>query len=135
MYEEALRTECGYKGAIPYWDWPKYANAPQNSPIFNGDAYSMGGNGKFIPGHEGVTLLPAFDGLGSEPIYLAAGLGGGCVEKGPFKDLIVNLGPIGLANSTTGPEGGLGHNPRCLQRDVGPGVAKKYTNYVEVLSK
>jgi tyrosinase len=77
IYEKALREECGFKGTLPYWEWSKYADAPQNSPIFNGDAYSMSGNGEYIPGHPGVKLLPAFEGLGDEPIYLDAGLGGG----------------------------------------------------------
>lgn len=35
-YEQALRNECGYKGYAPYWDWLKWADAPEKSPIFNG---------------------------------------------------------------------------------------------------
>lgn len=93
----------------------------------------MSGNGEYIPGHAGTTLIPAFDGLGSEPIVLAPGYGGGCVTTGPFKNMTVNLGPIALPNITVGPDGGLGYNPRCLKRDVGPAVATKYTNYTAVL--
>jgi len=45
--------------------------------MFNGDGYSMSGNGEFIPGHKGLTLIPAFPGLGTEPIEIDVGLGGG----------------------------------------------------------
>ena len=54
-YEKALREECGYKGYQPYWDWPKYAHAPQDSPIFDGSDTSLGGNGEFIE-HEGPVI-------------------------------------------------------------------------------
>lgn len=114
-----------------YWDWPLYADAPQDSPIFNGDAYSMSGNGVFSP-HNG-TIIGGTPGLTT--IQLAAGLGGGCVTTGPFKNMSVNLGPVSLDGAATGPNGGLGYNPRCLKRDVGPGVAKKYTNATAVSSK
>ena len=63
------------------------------------------------------------------------GLGGGCVETGPFKDQVVNLGPMGLASEPVGPDGGFGWNPRCLKRDVGPALTLRYTNVTSVLSK
>ena len=116
-------------------EWSKWADAPQNSPLFNGDAYSMSGNGEFVPGHQGPLLQPAFDGLGSTPIQLAAGLGGGCVTSGPFKNYTVNLGPIGVQDVPVGPDGGLGHNPRCMKRDIGPGVATTFCNWNSVLRK
>lgn len=76
-YETALREECGYKGfhpvsdpALPpvelttdlalqqYWNWDRYAADPENSPLFNGNATSIGGNS----------------------------VRGGCVTTGPFKE-------------------------------------------------
>ncbi|KAG4424821.1 hypothetical protein IFR04_001981 [Cadophora malorum] len=77
-----------------------------------------GGNGEYIP-QPGLVLPPPVEGV-SPTIYLDAGFGGGCVKSGPFKNMTVNLGPIGLPNTTAGPDGGLGYNPRCLKRDVGP---------------
>ncbi|TAQ86703.1 hypothetical protein B7494_g4970 [Chlorociboria aeruginascens] len=128
IYEEALKTECGFTGSIPYWEWSKWADAPQDSPIFNGDDYSMGGNGEYIPHGDYVFNE-------QPPITLPAGLGGGCVTTGPFKDYVVNLGPIAMDDgSTVGPDGGLGYNPRCMTRDVGPGVAMKYTNWTAVMA-
>ncbi|KAK7961691.1 tyrosinase central domain-containing protein [Apiospora aurea] len=41
-YEKALKEECGYKGTHPYWNWDRYASDPVNSPLFNGNASSMG---------------------------------------------------------------------------------------------
>jgi len=125
----------GKEANIEPREWSKYANAPQNSPIFNGDDYSMSGNGEFVPGHIGPLLLPAFEGLGLIPIQLDAGLGGGCVTSGPFKNYTVNLGPVNLQDVPVGPDGGLGWNPRCMKRDVGPGVAMKYNNWTAVLRK
>ncbi|RDL37586.1 uncharacterized protein BP5553_05019 [Venustampulla echinocandica] len=129
-YEQALRNECGYKGYQPYWDWSKWAAAPQDSPMFDGSPYSMGGNGEFIP-HDPLVLLPPVEGA-NPPIVIDAGLGGGCVQSGPFSNMSVNLGPIGLTNTPPGPDGGLGYNPRCLKRDVGPFCLQKYNNYTRI---
>jgi tyrosinase len=84
QYEQALRNECGYKGYQPYWDWAKTAaSGLDNSPMLDGSAYSMSGNGKFIPGQGQVVIA----GRGEPYIYIPAGTGGGCVESGPFKDM------------------------------------------------
>ncbi|KAM7183235.1 putative tyrosinase [Rhypophila sp. PSN 637] len=133
QYEKALREECGYTGVSPYWDWPKYAAAPQDSPIFNGDEYSLGGNGEYIPGHPGQLLAPP-PGVVGEIVQLPPGLGGGEVKTGPFANMTITLGPVaGIPNVPPGPMGGLGMNPRKLKRDVGPGVNMMYANYTSVL--
>jgi tyrosinase len=129
LFEKALQTECGYKGTIPYWDWPKYVHSPQTSPIFNGDAYSMGGNGAYYP-HNGTLIVPPA-GVSGNPIQLPAGVGGGCVTQGPFTN--ITLGPMGLADVPVGPDNGYGSNPRCLKRDVGPAMGELYTNSTSVL--
>ncbi|CAH0045811.1 unnamed protein product [Clonostachys solani] len=133
-YEKALREECGYEGYQPYWDWAKYHTAPEKSPIFNGDAYSLGGNGDFIP-HQGPVIVPPA-GVGGGNIQLPAGVGGGFVTAGPFANMTINLGPVGgLEGTAPGPDGGLGYNPRRLKRDVGPAMNTRYANYTTVLSK
>ncbi|KAL4868007.1 hypothetical protein BDV12DRAFT_109134 [Aspergillus spectabilis] len=117
-YEQALRNECGYKGYQPYWSWPKYADDPKNSPIFDGSEFSMSGDGSYIP-HEGPEAGPG--------IFLKPGHGGGCVTSGPFKDFEVNLGPLAVTLLVPGLEvqngTGLNYNPRCLRRDINPDAA------------
>jgi tyrosinase len=116
-----------------YWEWSKYVSAPQDSPIFNGDAYSMGGNGDFIPGHTGPVLVAPAN--LNPTIYLDPGFSGGCVQTGPFANMTVNLGPIGLPNATVGPFSGFGYNPRCLTRDIGPDPGQRWNNYTRIYGK
>ncbi|TDZ32018.1 Tyrosinase-like protein orsC [Colletotrichum spinosum] len=131
LYETALREECGYTGYQPYWDWPKYASAPEKSPLFNGDPYSLGGNGDYVV-HDGPVITPP-DGIGGSPIQLPAGVGGGYVTTGPFVNMTVNLGPVGgLEGTAAGPDGGLGYNPRPLKRDIGAAMNTRYANYTTV---
>ncbi len=117
-----------------YWDWPKYASAPEKSPIFNGDPYSLGGNGEYIP-HEGSILNPP-PGTNAVSVQFAPGVGGGYVITGPFANMTVNLGPVQpLPGTDTGPDGGLGYNPRLLKRDVGPANIQRYANYSTILGR
>ncbi|KAL8383446.1 hypothetical protein RB595_010578 [Gaeumannomyces hyphopodioides] len=127
-YEKALRDECGYKGYQPYWDWAKYAEAPQDSPIFNGDDTSLGGNGEFVE-HLGPLIVSPI--AGAPAVRLPAGLGGGPVRTGPFgSNRTLLLGPVqSVEGNPPGPMGGLGENPRPWKRDVGPAVNVRFANY------
>lgn len=132
-YEKALRDECGYQGYQPYWDWPRYAAAPQDSPLFDGSDTCLGGNGDFIV-HDGPLLVSPTN--ASLTLQLPPGVGSGNVTTGPFANMTVNLGPVGgLNNTAPGPDGGLGYNPRNLKRDLGPAVNERYANYSTTLSK
>jgi len=128
-YEFALRNECGYKGYQPYWNWGKYAD-PTTSPIFNGDAHSMGGNGDYVK-HVGQPL-------GMASVNVPAGKGGGCVTTGPFGNLTVNLGPKALSldpalKVPNNPRSdGYGYNPRCLRRDVNNYFTSQYLRPVDI---
>ncbi|OAL48310.1 Di-copper centre-containing protein [Pyrenochaeta sp. DS3sAY3a] len=107
-YENALRTECGYNGTQPYWDWGRWAASPETSPIFDGSDTSMGGQGEKVA-HSSNGLKPA-------------GQGGGCIASGPLKGAMVNLGPMAAMGDTSPPKNprsdGYGYNPRCIKRDI-----------------
>ncbi|TPX07819.1 uncharacterized protein E0L32_010506 [Thyridium curvatum] len=127
-YENALREECNYTGYQPYWDWARYAEAPQDSPLFDGSDTSLGGNGDYIP-HKGPVISPP-PGVGGGDIQLPAGVGGSFVTTGAFANMTVNLGPVGgLLGVEPGPDGGLGYNPRRLKRDLGGAMNMRYANW------
>ncbi|KAL1873568.1 hypothetical protein Daus18300_003935 [Diaporthe australafricana] len=136
LWEEALRTECGYEGTQPYWDWPLSAmTGLEDSPVFDGSETSLSGNGKYIANRSDIVLGLS---LGLPPIYLPTGTGGGCVTSGPFANLSVNLGPAALDEpggiSVSNSNGSLSYNPRCLKRDLTNYVVQKYANANAVLS-
>ncbi|KAI6086654.1 Di-copper centre-containing protein [Hypoxylon rubiginosum] len=115
-FEEKLRTECGYTGAFPYWEWGLDAGSVENSPLFDGSETSMGSNGAKLntsnPGSPG-----GFPGGG----FFGGGSGGGCVTTGPFTNYTVNFGPNTAANP-------LAYNPRCLKRDLNTQICAQWAS-------
>ncbi|KAK2056368.1 Di-copper centre-containing protein [Colletotrichum caudatum] len=135
-YEQALRNECGYTGYQPYWDWAKTAvTGLESSPIFDGSEFSMSGNGERITNRSDYVVLT--DSNRVDKFIVPAGTGGGCVTSGPFKDMVVNLGPVELVvegNATAEANGnGLSNNPRCLKRDLTSAINKRYANATTVV--
>ncbi|KAI1088384.1 hypothetical protein F5B19DRAFT_428377 [Rostrohypoxylon terebratum] len=116
LFEKALREECGYTGYQPYMNYDRYAEDPFNSPLLNGNASSLGGNGEPEPLYKGVPQP------GRTPNIIKSNGGGGCVTKGPFSDMVVSLGPTSMSMGANVPKNprsdGTGKNPRCLRRDV-----------------
>ncbi|KAH7080473.1 hypothetical protein BKA63DRAFT_563155 [Paraphoma chrysanthemicola] len=116
-YEQTLRNECGYKGYLPYYNWAYWADNPKGSPLLDGSATSISGDGEYVPGRN-FTCVPN---PGRCFVEVPAGSGGGCVTSGPFKNWNVNLGPISSLDTTVPPNpspDGLGYNPRCIKRDI-----------------
>lgn len=116
-FEQALRNECDYKGYLPYYNWPLFAEDPKASPLLDGSHTSISGDGIYVPGRNS-TCVP-------NPsrcfVQIEPGSGGGCVNSGPFKDWKINLGPIQSLDVTVPPNpwaNGLGYNPRCIKRDI-----------------
>ncbi|KAF8053885.1 hypothetical protein FPV67DRAFT_1443039 [Lyophyllum atratum] len=108
-YEKALREECGYSGAQPYWDWLIDTESGLNMtewPIFDAET-GFGGNGPFIE----VTAEQNWLGIQGRS-------GGGCVQDGPFTldKFSISLGPtIDFSIS----------NPHCITRDFAPPVVEE----------
>ncbi|KAH9810616.1 hypothetical protein DFH28DRAFT_1132019 [Melampsora americana] len=69
LWEQALQTECGYKGSLPRWDWTLDSDDMTLSPVWSADPQiGFGSNGKDF------TKDPS-------------NLGGGAVEDGAFANL------------------------------------------------
>lgn len=116
LWEKALREECGYAGAQPYWDSSISYADPEKSTVFDGSPWSMGSNGVYIP-NRGNTTIPL---PGGGALVFPPATGGGCVHSGPFTPdtFTIHLGPLGT--DPKGPLEGYGYNPRCLTRDLSP---------------
>ena len=107
-YEKALRSECGYTGGQPYWDWSLDGDAsnpqstrPTKSPVFD-PITGFGGNGIR------VVATPQ-----QNPFNLTS-TGGGCVQDGPFvasKFMVNYPGPA-----------------ECLRRDFIPAFLNTWTD-------
>ncbi|KAJ7484381.1 tyrosinase [Mycena latifolia] len=75
VFEETLRSECGFRGAIPYWDWSRDA-----------DVYNSCVTGRFS------CYAGPFNNL-TNLVGWVPGTGGGCVTTGPFASYNLSLGP------------------------------------------
>lgn len=88
----------------------------------------MGSNGAATE-HQGMHLLQSFT---NTTIILEPGSGGGCVETGPFSDMVVHVGPRLLWQyGTTTPltvDKPTDDHPRCLKRDLNKHIASRYAS-------
>ncbi|KAI5843810.1 hypothetical protein DFP73DRAFT_550358 [Morchella snyderi] len=107
-YEKALREECGYDGAQPYWDWTLDSADFLSSPLWDATT-GFGGNGAAIPATNNSFGVPG-------------ATGGGCVSDGPFVDFRLHLGPGDSLNATN----------RCLTRGFSPVIAANFSNTAKV---
>ncbi|KAK5153809.1 hypothetical protein LTS14_007028 [Recurvomyces mirabilis] len=125
QYETDLIEVCGYSGNLPYWDWAQDAAAVDQSELFNGDEFSMGSNGVYIPDRNGTFL-------GLMGFTFPPGTGGGCVHSGPFSENFnTSLGPLdspygnNVANQ-------YDLNSRCLVRDLNSWFSSQFNTYTNV---
>ncbi|KAK3209470.1 hypothetical protein GRF29_69g1908836, partial [Pseudopithomyces chartarum] len=107
-YEQALRSECGYKGAQPYWNWSLDAtpDSPNSTTVYHpsifGPHLAFGGNGpKVVPTPEQNRL------------NITGGTGGGCIPNGPF------AAPAFYVNIPS---------KQCLRRDFVPWIMNSFAD-------
>ncbi|KAI4187734.1 MAG: hypothetical protein LQ346_005442 [Caloplaca aetnensis] len=114
LYEKALRSECGYKGSQPYWDWTLSLQDP---------ARGTAGTASSFPTTPPRTSLPSHQPHQHPPPPKPNATGSWCVKQGPFKKgaFTVSIGPATINPNYYG--NGLGYHPRCLKRDISPTLA------------
>lgn len=113
MYEQELRTTCGYTGAQPFWDLSLDAKSEDDvlkSPLLD-PIIGFGGNGPYMSD----TEASAFPNL---PFVVPGRSGGGCVANGPFAKRNVSLA-LGAT---------LEYDPHCLRRDISPYIVTQAGN-------
>lgn len=114
-----------------YWEWGLDVASPRDSPLFNGDEYSLGSDGAPEP-HGQLPILVFYvdqdNTIQNTTLNVPPGTGGGCVFAGPFSNYTVNMGPL---HSATGPpvNSTFAYNPRCLKRDLSPVTATNWTSF------
>ena len=123
LFEQDLKNLCGFKGTLPYWNWPATAYDLTGSNVFNGDEYSMSSDGEFIDSGP-IQLAPGFS--------IPHGTGGGCIKSGPFKGMTSTFEDISIALLLGGgelPPTAFVLNETCLTRDLNPIMAQTQTNW------
>lgn len=124
-WENDLINTCGYTGNLPYWDWAADAYAPHESEVFNGDEFSLGSDGVYVPDRDDTYL-------GLMDVTFPPGTGGGCVHSGPFSGGdFSNLGPLDSPYNDN-VENDYDFNPRCLVRDLNVFFSSRYNTYANV---
>ncbi|CAN8100374.1 unnamed protein product [Discula destructiva] len=136
-HEQALRNECGYAGALPYWDWAATAaSGLASSPLFDGSATSLSGNGAPV-NYSSADYIVVNAAQGDAAVYMPPGTGGGCITEGPFVNSSLNLGPFGLALINNGVDASMDayqYNPRCLKRSLTDYANQRFANETSVLT-
>ena len=100
------------------------ADAVDQSEVFNGDEYSLGSNGVYVP-DRGDTYL------GLQNLNFPPGTGGGCVHSGPFANMTTNMGPIDSPYDNN-VQNHFDYNPRCLTRDFNSWFSTQFNSYTNV---
>lgn len=119
VFENALRTECGYQYALPYIEWSKWATDLAGSPLFDGSETSLSGDGAFNP-NSSVPVVPGTN------TTLANGNGGGCIVTGPFANYTPSFQLFPQVTDFSNLpvlKDPLGYYPHCLTRNLNNAIA------------
>jgi len=132
-----LVNECGYKGAQPYWDWPKHSADLLASPLFDGSEYSLGGNGADLTPEELAKVPPCHVGN----VSCGQGTGGGCVSSvfNNYKIRYLPSSPKEMRNPDGAiPKTAFHVQERCFSRMLNQYIATNWQNkekYDEIMSQ
>ena len=113
LFHKELEKCCGYRGVVPYWNWPLWAENLSASPIFDASPTSLSGDGVYVVN----ATVPSFDNE-----TFPRGNGGGCVTTGPFANLTLPFrnfaqNAVFEFNGTL-PNNSLDYAPHCFRRDL-----------------
>ncbi|EAW12056.1 tyrosinase family protein [Aspergillus clavatus NRRL 1] len=100
LWEQALRDECGYRGAVPYWNWSLYPDLA-SSPLFDGSPTSFSGDGDPNANY--------------------------CVTNGPFVSMQTHFSD-GSGVSYGRPANKFDYTPHCLRRRLNSTMTSVYSN-------
>lgn len=102
LHEDLLRSECGFTGTQPYWDWSIDGDAVDtpNSPVFD-PVTGFGGNGKLTDNPEQGFQR--------------------CVVDGPFANTNLTLG-LGWPNVDDPDSNDPGNRLHCFTRQFNGGL-------------
>jgi tyrosinase len=111
LFQKALTEECGFKGTIPYWNWPWWSEDLARSPLFDGSETSLGGDGYWN------ASVPAFR---NGNYTFPRGHGGGCIKEGPFANITTGFRNFKDEETFTTmiPADALNYAPHCVTRDL-----------------
>ncbi|KAF2445201.1 Di-copper centre-containing protein [Karstenula rhodostoma CBS 690.94] len=111
LFQKALTDECGFNGTLPYWNWPWWSDDLPSSPLFDGSATSLGGDGYYN------TSMPA---LRNGNYTFPRGHGGGCIKAGPFANITTGFRNFKVEDAlpATLPPDTLDYAPHCVTRDL-----------------
>jgi tyrosinase len=117
LFQKALIEECGFKGAVPYWNWPWWADDLAASPLFDGTEHSIGGDGYW-----NASMPPIRNGDYTFP----RGHGGGCITSGPFANITTGFRMFKNEEilQSTLPSDALDYAPRCVTRDLNSNLTR-----------
>lgn len=124
LFEQELKTQCGYTGTHPYWNWVETQEMGlTNSKMFDGSATSMSGDGAYNTTAGPLVVGPA--------LTVPAGNGGGPILSGPFQNWQISMNPVPISTINSGnglPAGTFDLNLRPLTRNLNQQVANTWSN-------
>ncbi|KAJ4399121.1 hypothetical protein N0V91_009653 [Didymella pomorum] len=117
LFQKALTNECGFKGAVPYWNWPWWADDLSGSQLFDGSKDSIGGDGYWD-----ASMPPICNGNYTFP----RAHGGGCIASGPFANITTGFRMFKNEEILTGalPSDALNFAPHCVTRDLNSNLTR-----------